>query len=167
MSAVHAAKGVGLECASAWWLRSPNDNNDNALAGWSDGANNDNNNVEYPAVAVRPDLFQSLKRASRRRPSVQGIKEPDSCLVGVCAACRRERDEYRPQWPGRLQRAFAAFPRGRDATRRLAVCVELLPAVALRPPRAVFMWNRPHKAGGGYYSTITKPVYCTSPRTPL
>jgi hypothetical protein len=86
--------GLGWNAASAWWLRSPNDNNDNALAGRADGADNDNNNVDNPSYAVRPDLFQCLKRASRRRPSARGRKEPDSCLVGVCVACGRERDEY-------------------------------------------------------------------------
>jgi hypothetical protein len=39
-----------------------------------------------------------------------------------------------------LQLAFAAFPCGRDATRRLAVCCDLLPAAALRPPQAIFLW---------------------------
>ena len=57
-----------------FWLRSPNDSNDdNAFVGVPGGGNDNNDNVDNDNVAVRPDLPQNCqKRVGKRLPSVQG-----------------------------------------------------------------------------------------------
>jgi hypothetical protein len=69
-----------LKQPSSWRLRSPDNNNDNnALAGAAGGGNNDNNNVEYPAFAVRPDLFQWPETRLQAKAVRAGTKELPSC----------------------------------------------------------------------------------------